>query len=548
MREWQVGDPIGDGNDIGVPDIKYMDYLKNNDYRNGRRKNKPDSSDINKSKKFQEEAVKLWEENNLSDALTCINSAIYYNPDDDENWNLKGIFLWKMADEEYEFYDAIECFDNALLINPNKIIKSNKARCMMDFAKLYLDIDYLDFAMRQINETLSFIHDDKCEDYAHALNIKSLICYAKFDVNYAIECINKAIKILPDDKTFQNNREVYISRFGADEDTLLDVVDYNIRSGNDEKASKYYYELGSKFQRGENDKEKAVQYLKKAVEYNPDNKEALSSLGYVLNCLGRYREAIPYLKKSYTDSDNPDGLIADCYVNLKEYESAIPYLDRCIEKAPLWHEYVEQKAECLVGLNKNKEAIKVLDDFSNLIRSEGRYYESIKYIDEILKIEPDNSYFLDKKEKMLKDEKILKSYNILNAIESTEITNHGLEDEDLKSYIETVSESSGASIEYILSLYREDDSENYDYINRCDLTSPYVDWTRLISMYPKPESQGSLDSTATAESKESLFNEDNEIHQNNPLDMIKQAKELLDADAITQEEYEVLKRKYLDLV
>lgn len=30
MREWQVGDPVGDGNDIGVPDTKYMDYLKNN--------------------------------------------------------------------------------------------------------------------------------------------------------------------------------------------------------------------------------------------------------------------------------------------------------------------------------------------------------------------------------------------------------------------------------------------------------------------------------------------------------------------------------------
>ena len=31
MREWQVGDPVGDGNDIGVPDTKYMGYL-NNDY------------------------------------------------------------------------------------------------------------------------------------------------------------------------------------------------------------------------------------------------------------------------------------------------------------------------------------------------------------------------------------------------------------------------------------------------------------------------------------------------------------------------------------
>ena len=31
MREWQVGDPIGDGNDIGVPDIPYMGYLRDSD-------------------------------------------------------------------------------------------------------------------------------------------------------------------------------------------------------------------------------------------------------------------------------------------------------------------------------------------------------------------------------------------------------------------------------------------------------------------------------------------------------------------------------------
>ena len=31
MRDWQVGDPIGDGNDIGVPDVAYMGYLKDDE-------------------------------------------------------------------------------------------------------------------------------------------------------------------------------------------------------------------------------------------------------------------------------------------------------------------------------------------------------------------------------------------------------------------------------------------------------------------------------------------------------------------------------------
>ncbi|MBE6490953.1 MAG: hypothetical protein E7Z83_08875 [Methanobrevibacter sp.] len=35
MRDWQVGDPAGDGNDIGVPDVSYMGYLKGGERDSG---------------------------------------------------------------------------------------------------------------------------------------------------------------------------------------------------------------------------------------------------------------------------------------------------------------------------------------------------------------------------------------------------------------------------------------------------------------------------------------------------------------------------------
>ena len=35
MRDWQVGDPVGDGNDIGVPDVSYMGYLKDGERNDG---------------------------------------------------------------------------------------------------------------------------------------------------------------------------------------------------------------------------------------------------------------------------------------------------------------------------------------------------------------------------------------------------------------------------------------------------------------------------------------------------------------------------------
>ena len=318
-------------------------------------------------------------------------------------------------------------------------------------------------------------------------------------------------------------------------------MDYNIQSGNYKKASKYYYELGFKFEykenTNENDKEKAVKYYKKAVEFNPDNKEALTHLGYSLKDLKRYSEAIPYFKRVKTEDVMFDCTwhVADCYMELGEYKSAIPYLDECIKQYPLRHDWVEQKVECLLGLNKNREAIKVFNDYSDFLKSNRSYFESIKYIDEILKIEPDNSYFLNKKEKMLNKERILRLYNLITTIETTERPNRSLKDEDLKSYIKTVSESSGESIEYILSLYQEDNPENYDYKDRCQWAFPIVYWDRLISMYPKPERPDSLDSPeimpldenddpnnklTSTDNKATIidFNEENENKSNNAYD------------------------------
>lgn len=660
MREWQVGDPIGFGNDIGVPDIPYMGYLKNNVGDDDRRTNNPSNADIMKSKKLREESWKLREKGNLTEALTYINSAIYYNPNNDENWNIKGIIVWDMAeDNEDNYYQAIKCFDNALLIKPDgKILKKNKAECIIELASFLYKYNEFDDAMVKINEALSIIDDKKSYYYAEALNLKSCIYSANYNYDKALEYINKALEISPDNETMQNNREAYIKKGHIrDEDTIREVANYNIKSGNDKKASEHYYDLGFKFEYSDTDdeKEKAVKYYKKAIDINPNYDDALIHLGYTLKDLKKYREAIPYFKRVSKDYIfTGTWHIANCYMELGEYESAIPYLDESLEESPLRHDWVEQKVECLLALNKNREAIKVFSDFSDYLKTEGRYFESIKYINEILKMEPNNSYFLNKKEKMLNDERILRLYNLLTTIESTERPNRSLEDEDLKSYIETVSESSGESIEYILSLYQEDNPENYDYKDRCQWAFPIVYWDRLISMYSSPKSQGSLDSPTiipldenrnnylneeeiekycpkcgvvypdlsndicmyckiplekrkvttafhniyrnqvlqrddyrctkcgkhkdeaylqidyitplseggsnTADNfqtvcNECLFDNDNEISQNglnesnnNPLAMIKQAKELLDDGAITQEEYDVLKRKYLDLI
>ena len=463
MREWQVGDPIGDGNDIGVPDIKYMGYLKNND--NGRRNNNPSSVDIDKSTRFQEEAVKLWEENKLSDALSFINSAIHYNPDDDENWNVKGIILWDMAEMDSDkFYEAYKCFNNALLIKPDgKILKKNKAKCINDWARYYYDIKDYDLAMSRIDESLSLIEDKTADYYATALNLKSCIYSSKFDYEKALKYINKALKISPNDEIMQQNRENILNTGNVnDEDSFCGVAEYNLKLGNSEKASKYYYDLGFKFENKGSEKEKAVKYYKKAIDINPNFNEALIHLGHTLKDLGRYREAITYFERANTLDDDEVWDIVNCYMELKKYSSAIPYLDKCIERAPLRDNWTEKKFECMLATNKNK-AIQFYHSWAKSLRSKGYYFKALKYLDKILEVKSDDTYANSQKRKYLKNQRIKSLYNILNALYQTKCPKLSESDEDLKAYMEDISKQSGESIENILNFYKYPENNYYDF-------------------------------------------------------------------------------------
>lgn len=202
MREWQVGDPIGDGNDIGVPDIKYMDYLKNNDRNTSRRQNNIKSDDIKKSNMFQDEALKLNEENKFYDALTYINAAIRHNPDDDENWNIKGIILWNILETNdiSVGYEAYDCFNRALEIKPHgKIIKKNKINFLYIWGIKLMDSGDLNQAMIRTNELLSIIEDKKSNFYANALALKAAIYMVTKNFDESLKYFDKALEINPID-------------------------------------------------------------------------------------------------------------------------------------------------------------------------------------------------------------------------------------------------------------------------------------------------------------------------------------------------------------
>lgn len=198
MREWQVGDPIGDGNDIGVPDTKYMGYLKNNNVNNHSLNSS--AKDIELSKQYLDEAWKLNQEKKYYDALSFINAAIRYNPDDDENWNIKGIILLNILETNdiSVGHEAYECFNRALEIKPNgEIIKKNKREFLIIWATKLALSGNNEQAMIRINEALSILEDETSNEYAQALTVKAFILMQTRHFDESMKYFDKSLEVNP---------------------------------------------------------------------------------------------------------------------------------------------------------------------------------------------------------------------------------------------------------------------------------------------------------------------------------------------------------------
>ena len=207
MREWQVGDPVGDGNDIGVPDTKYMGYLKNN------QRDTSYSNNIDKSKKYRDEAWDLKVKHKLMEAESVIDEAIRINPNSYDNWNVKGLMLWQKFEEMYDknsyftANEAYNCFNKALEINPtNNILKDNKMLFLYDWADALYDDYNMYESLEHIDEYLS-IANNNSNDYARGINLKGCILDKLGKDTEALKCFDKALEISPDNKTFQKNQK-----------------------------------------------------------------------------------------------------------------------------------------------------------------------------------------------------------------------------------------------------------------------------------------------------------------------------------------------------
>ena len=152
MDEWKVGDPIGLGNDAGVPDIPYMGYLNNDDEDEPPREPTDNVNTKSKADILGEEAWELYMDHKDNEALDLINQALSYNNQHSSNWNKKAIILEGLQ----RFDESKECYDKSLSLNRQQLVVENKARMLKSWAaKLYGDNDELTKAIDLLNEAIN---------------------------------------------------------------------------------------------------------------------------------------------------------------------------------------------------------------------------------------------------------------------------------------------------------------------------------------------------------------------------------------------------------
>lgn len=95
MMGWDVGDPIGTGDDIGAPEVPYMSYGPSPEESEEERRKREERIKIEglRGRAFMVsyEAWKLYDEERYDEALIFIDRAVELCEDMEESWNRRAI-------------------------------------------------------------------------------------------------------------------------------------------------------------------------------------------------------------------------------------------------------------------------------------------------------------------------------------------------------------------------------------------------------------------------------------------------------------------------
>ncbi len=245
----------------------------------------------------------LYARKDIKGAIEQLAYSLDVNPTDAESW--RNMVILNMMDDNYA--DAIKASEKALEYNPDNVdLRRYVAGC-------YYQMEEYDKAIASYEETLSMVDSTELVLRAEIITGLGDIYSQIKDTVKAIECYERALELDPLNSGALNNYAYFLAQRGEDLDRAERMAALAVKDDPDNAnfIDTYAWVFFAK-----KDYEKALLYIKQAVELDEDN-HLLEHYGDILWFIGEKDQAIEQWNKAL--EEDPDNEVLQRKVKDKTY-------------------------------------------------------------------------------------------------------------------------------------------------------------------------------------------------------------------------------------
>ena len=293
-------------------------------------------------------ADEAFENKDHKRAIELYTKALDQYPYNDNLFFKRGISKYELG----ENYGAISDFERAIDLND-------------EVADYYNRRGLVKFRLKD--------YENATKDFVKAVAHDSTMSIAYFNIAYTLSEVNqpdtallfitKALELDPDNGQFQLNHGLIhfrLKNYRQALDSYLETLrlEYGDLPSLQNRIGVAYYNL--------EDYDSATMYFKWAADADPKNNQYAKNLGRSYKRTERFKDAIQVLETLDEDQRDHDILneLAMAYYGVEDYESALFYINKCIEAQKNNPTYHDNRAYIHTQLMKYQEAIR---DFSRSI-------------------------------------------------------------------------------------------------------------------------------------------------------------------------------------
>ena len=233
----------------------------------------------------------LYARKDIKGAIEQLAYSLDVNPTDAESW--RNMVILNMMDDNYA--DAIKASEKALEYNPDNVdLRRYVAGC-------YYQMEEYDKAIASYEETLSMVDSTELVLRAEIITGLGDIYSQIKDTVKAIECYERALELDPLNSGALNNYAYFLAQRGEDLDRAERMAALAVK---DDPENANFIDTYAWVFFAKKDYEKALLYIKQAVELDEDN-HLLEHYGDILWFIGEKEQAVEQWTKALEeDTDN----------------------------------------------------------------------------------------------------------------------------------------------------------------------------------------------------------------------------------------------------